>query len=132
MISNVINDEDVAIEPGQRKKPVSILGDAFCEVQAFHYLLGKRKLGYNALQGFPISPIWFFNQKLLKANQYFAVDANYMYFARFVYKQYHLPLSINFAIYVSTLHLCYYDISQRNNSILELVFLYFFAATISS
>ena len=98
MISNVINDEDVVIEPGQRKKPVSILGDAFCEVQAFHYLLGKGKLGYNAPQAFPISPIWFFNQRLLKVNQYFAADANYMYFARFVYKQYHLRLSINFAM----------------------------------
>ena len=98
MISNVINNEDVVIEPGQRKKPVPILGDEFCEVQAFHHLLGKGKLGYNAAQGFSISPIWFFNQRLLKVNQYFAADANYMYFARFVYKQDHLRLSINFAM----------------------------------
>ena len=69
MISNVINEEDVVIASGQRKKPVSILYDEFCKVQAFHYFLGKGKLSYNAPQGFPISPIWFFNQRLLNVNQ---------------------------------------------------------------
>ena len=69
VISNVINKEDVVIAPGQRKKPVSILDDEFCEVQAFHYFLGKGKLSYNAPQGFPISPIGFFNKRLLNVNQ---------------------------------------------------------------
>ena len=69
MISNVINEEDVVIVSGQRKKPVSILYDEFCKVQAFHYFLGKGKLSYNAPQGFPVSPIGFFNQRLLNVNQ---------------------------------------------------------------
>ena len=69
MISNIINKEDVVIASGQRKKPVSILYDEFCKVQAFHYFLGKGKLSYNAPQGFPVSPIGFFNQRLLNVTQ---------------------------------------------------------------
>ena len=34
-ISNIINEENVIIAPGQRRKPVSILHDEFCEEQAF-------------------------------------------------------------------------------------------------
>ena len=90
MISNVINEEDVVIAPRQKKKLVSILGDEFREVQAFRYLLGKSKFDYNAPQDFPISPIWYFGQRLLNFNQYFAADADYVYFVRFVSERDHL------------------------------------------
>ena len=64
-IPNIINDENVIIGPGQGKKPASILSDEFCEKQAFPYLLPKRKCGYNAPRDIPISPAWYFNQRLL-------------------------------------------------------------------
>ena len=44
-IPNIINDENVIISPGQRKKIVSILSDEFWEVQSFPYLLPKGKFG---------------------------------------------------------------------------------------
>ena len=39
----IINDENVITASEQRKKPVSILSDEFCEEQAFFYLAPKGK-----------------------------------------------------------------------------------------
>ena len=62
-ISNIINEENVIIPPGQGKPPVSTLKDKFCEKQAFPHLLLKGKFGYNVPWDIPISPAWYFNQK---------------------------------------------------------------------
>ena len=98
-IPSIINDKNVIIAPGQEKKPVSILNDEFCEEQAFPYLLPKDKFDYKAPRDIPISPARYFNQRLLNFNQYFASDADYIFFARSVYGQYHLCSSINFAMH---------------------------------
>ena len=84
---------------GKGKKTVSILNDEFCEEQAFPYLLPKGKFGYKAPRDIPISPAWYFNQRLLNFNQYFASDAAYIFFARSVYEQHHFRSSINFAMH---------------------------------
>ena len=57
-IPNIINEKNVIIAPGQGKTPVSILGDEFCEEQAFPYLLPKCKFGYNVPRNIPISSAW--------------------------------------------------------------------------
>ena len=96
-IPNIINDENVIIAPAQGKTPVSILKDEFCEEQAFPHLLPKGKFGY-VPRDIPISPGRYFNQRSLNFNQYFAY-ANYIFFARSVFEQYHLRSSINFAMH---------------------------------
>ena len=68
-IPNIINNKNNTIAPGQRKTPVSILSDEFCEEQAFPYLLPKGKFGYNTPRDIPISPDRYFNQRLLNFNQ---------------------------------------------------------------
>ena len=55
-IPNIINEENITIAPGQRKKPVSILSDEFCEEQAFPYLLPTGKFGNNAPRDIQASP----------------------------------------------------------------------------
>ena len=85
-IPSIINHENVKIAPGQAKKSVSVLKDQFCEERAFPYLLLKDKFGYKALWDIPISPARYFNQRLLNFNQYFASDADYIFFARSVYE----------------------------------------------
>ena len=55
-IPNIISEENFIIAPGQEKTPVSILGDEFCEEQAFPYLLHKSKFGYSVLRDIPVSP----------------------------------------------------------------------------
>ena len=97
-IPNIINDENVIIAPWQGKKPASILSDEFCEEQAFLYLLPNSKCGYNVPRDIPKTSAWYFNQRLLNFNQYFAPDADYIFFDRSVYEQHHLRSSINFAM----------------------------------
>ena len=60
-ILNIINAKNVIIVPGQRKQPVSILGDEFCEKKTFLYLLPKSRIVYNASRDIPISLDWYFN-----------------------------------------------------------------------
>ena len=71
-IPNIINEENVII--------VSILSYEFCEKQSFPYLLPNVKFGFNAPQDIPINQDWYFNQSLLNFNQYFASDADYIFF----------------------------------------------------
>ena len=128
-----------------KEKPVSILSDEFCEEQVVPYLLPEGKTGYNTSPDIA-SPGWYFNQRLLNFNQYFASDANYLFFTRSVYEQYRLRPSIKFAMYKiksGTLTagtakknfkkrngrfgeydcVFIYELSQRNTSILEIVFI---------
>ena len=95
----IINEENVIIAPGQRKTPVLILKDEFYEEPAFPDLLPKGKFGYNVPWDIPISPARYFNQRLLNFNQYFASDADSIFFARSGYEQHHLRSTINFAMH---------------------------------
>lgn len=74
----------------QDKGEDSTLSHGFCEEQAFRYLFLKVKSAYNSPRDIPIRPARYFNQKLLNVSQQFASDANYIFFARFVYGQHHL------------------------------------------
>ena len=58
------------------------------------------KFGYKAPQDIPISPAQYFDQRLLNFNQHFGSDADYIFFARSVYEQYHLRSSIKFAFHI--------------------------------
>ena len=98
-IPSITNDENVTIAPGQGKKPVSILNDEFFEEHAFPYLLPKGKFRSKAPRDIPVSLVLFFNQRLLNFNQYFASDADYILFVRYLYKQHHLRSSIKFAMH---------------------------------
>ena len=97
-IPNIVNNENIIIAPGQGKTPISVLSDEYREEQAFPYILPTGKFGWNAPREIPISPARYFNQRLLNFNQRFASDADYKFFARSVYEQYHLRSSINFAM----------------------------------
>ena len=79
-IPNIVSNQNIIIEPGQGKTPVSVLSDKFCEEQTFPYLLPTGRFGYNAPRDIPISPARYFNQRLLNCNQWFASDADYIYF----------------------------------------------------
>ena len=98
-IPNIINEENVTFAPGQGENPVSIFSEEFCEEQAFPYFLPKGKFGCKDPEDVPINAARYFNQRLLNFNQYFASDADCIFFARSVYEQYHLRSSISFAMH---------------------------------
>ena len=55
--------------------------------------------GYRVPRDIPVNPAWYINQRLLNFNQNFGSDADYIFFARSVYKQNHLHSSVNFAMH---------------------------------
>ena len=95
----IINISNINTAPVQRKKSALILSDKPCEEQAFPHLLPKGTFGHKVPQDIPISPAWYFNQRVLKFNQRFASDADYRLFVRSVYEQHHLRSSVNFAMH---------------------------------
>ena len=50
-------------------QPVSLLGKEFCEKLAHPHLFPSGKFGYKAKRKIPISPSWYFNQRLLNYSQ---------------------------------------------------------------
>ena len=68
-IPNIVSNQNIITAPGQGKTPVSVLSDEFYEEQAFPYLPSTGKFGYDSPRDVPISPAWYFNQRLLNFNQ---------------------------------------------------------------
>ena len=64
-IPRMIEDDNVIMAPPQSKTPVSILYDDHCEELALPYLLPTGRFGYNVEREFPLSPVKYFNQRLL-------------------------------------------------------------------
>ena len=85
-ITNTINEEYLIIAPGQRKILVSILHDKVCEEHAFPSLLPMSEFGFNAPRDIRISLARYFDKRLLNFSKYFASDANYIFFARFIWE----------------------------------------------
>ena len=85
--------------PGQGKTPVSILNDDHCEELAFPYLFPTGTFGYKVKREVPLSPVKYFNQRLLNFRQSFASDADYIFFAGSIVEQHHLRSSINISMH---------------------------------
>ena len=60
-----VDDDCINIAPGEGKQPKSILNDQFCEEPAFPYLFLAGKFGYRVKRDVKLSPIKYFNQRLL-------------------------------------------------------------------
>ena len=84
LISNipqpVSNDECINIAPGEGKHPKSVLSDEFCEELAHPYLFPTGKFGYKVKRNITLSPVKYFNQRLLNYTQKFASDSDYIVF----------------------------------------------------
>ena len=97
-IPNILSIEEVCIAPGEGKKPNSLLLDENCEVLAFPYLFPTGKFGYNVQRANKLSPVKYFNQRLLNYTQIFASEADYIFYALSVTQQLKLNSQINIAL----------------------------------
>ena len=88
----------IKLAPGQNKTPLSILSDDHCEELVFPHLFPDGKFGYRVEREVPLSPVKYFNQRLLNFKQTFAADPDYIFFARSIVEQCHLKSSINIAL----------------------------------
>ena len=65
LVPSLLTREEISIAPGDRKQPTSILSAAFCEQRAFSCLFPQGKFGYDIERDAKLSPIKYFNQRLL-------------------------------------------------------------------
>ena len=86
-VPNMTTTEQISIAPGERKKPTSILNDKYCEELAFPCLFPEGKFGYKVERKIKLSPVKYFNQRLLNHTQIFASDPDYIFVALSVTQQ---------------------------------------------
>ena len=65
---------------------------------AFPHLFPTGKFGYKCEREVAISPVKYFNQRLLNYTQKFASDTDYIFFANYVVQQVNLRSKINIAL----------------------------------
>ena len=74
--SQYLKDECINIAPCEGKQPKSVLSDEFCEELAHPYLFPTGKFGYQVKRNVTLSPVKYFNQRLLNYIQKFASDSD--------------------------------------------------------
>ena len=86
------------IAPGEGKLPKPILNDEYCEELIFPHVFSTGKFGYKVQRKIPLSPVRYFNQRLLNYCQKFASDTDYIFFARNILQSLSLKEQINIAM----------------------------------
>ena len=99
LITSIPSVEEAAvIAPGEGLIPLSLLNDKNCEELAFPYLFPTGKFGCFIKRDVPLSPVKYFNQRLLNYTQKFASDSDYIFYAHSVWLKLNLYNQINIAM----------------------------------
>ena len=72
--------------------------DETCEELSFPVLFPKGRFGYTIEQDIKLSPIKYFNARLLHYGGKFATNPEYLFFAQFIMEQKKISDSINIAL----------------------------------
>ena len=91
-----IYEENITVAPGEGLKPISILTDKHCEEFAHPYLFPTGKFCYNVDREIYLSPVKYFNQRLLNYTQ--KCSADYIFFGHSVTQHLNLNSRINIAM----------------------------------
>ena len=93
-----LGNEIYNIAPGENRHPVSIMTDKKCEELAFPILFPKGRFGYLEERKIKLTPVKYFNARLLHYSGRFATNSEYLFFAQFVIEQKKVSDSINIAL----------------------------------
>ena len=93
-----VGNEVYSIAPGENKQPLSFFTDKESEELAFPVLFPKGKFGYAAGRDVKLSPVKYFNARLLHYSGRFASNPEYLFFAQFIMEQKKVSDSINIAL----------------------------------
>ena len=93
-----LGNEVYNIAPGENRHPVSIMTDKSCEELAFPVLFPKGRFGYKDDREIKLSPVKYFNARLLHYSGRFATNLEYLFFAEFITEQKKVLDSINIAL----------------------------------
>ena len=94
MFPAVLTSEYIETAPGEDKIPRSVILDKNCEKLAFPHLLSKGQFGYTTEPETKLSPVKYFNQRLLNYKQIFSSSVDYIFFVQFVLQQLRLNSKI--------------------------------------
>lgn len=86
------------IAPGENKHPVCVMTDRYCEELAFPVLFPKGRFGYKLERKIRLTPVKYFNARLLHYSGRFAMNSEYLFFAQFVLEQKKVSDSITIAL----------------------------------
>ena len=75
------------IAPGENRHPVSFMRDTKYEELAFPVLFPKGQFGYTDKREIKLSPVKYFNARLLHYSGRFATNPEYLFFAQFIMEQ---------------------------------------------
>ena len=93
-----LGNEVYNIAPGENRHPVSFMRDTKCEKLAFPVLFPKGQFGYTDKREIKLSPVKYFNARLLHYSGRFATNPEYLFFAQFIMEQKKVSDSINIAL----------------------------------
>ena len=93
-----LGNEIYNIAQGKNKHPVSFMMDKNCEELAFPVLFPKGQFGYTLEREMKLSPVKYFNARLLHYSGRFATNPEYLFFAQFIIEQRKVSDSINVAL----------------------------------
>lgn len=96
----------------KKKKVVLIFNDNHCEELTFPPLFPAGEFGYQVKRDLKLSPVKYFNQRLLNYTQIFISDPDYIFFALFVAQLLKLYGQINIAMK----KVCYEHLTSENLS----------------
>ena len=94
LIPNTPTIEEISIAPGKGKQPYSSLAYENCAPLSFPYHVPTGKFGCRVEREVKLSPVKYFNQRLLSFSQLFASSADYIFYALSVRQQ----LKMNIAL----------------------------------
>ena len=82
-----VGNEIYDIAPGENKHPVSFMTDKQCEELTFPSLFPKSRFGFTAERDIKLTPVKYFNARLLHYNGRFSTNPEYLFFAQFIIEQ---------------------------------------------
>ena len=74
------HNQKTTIAPGEGTQPMPILMDEKCEESAHPFSFPTGKFGHKVQRNITLSPVKYFNQRLLDYKQKFASDSDYIFF----------------------------------------------------
>ena len=97
LINETVTDEMI-ISPCEGNQPLALFADNLCEELAHPFLFPTGKFGYKVEREVFLSPIRYFNQRLLNYTQKFAEDSDYIFFAQNITQHLRIMSRINIAM----------------------------------
>ena len=91
-------NEIFSVAPGENKHPVSMMTDRYCEELAFPVLFPKGRFGYKMDRKEKLTPVRYFNARLLHYSGRFTMNPEYLFFAQFIIEQKKVSDNINIAL----------------------------------